>query len=221
MDDGSKSVEESIKMLESLADQGVDTVVLSSHFYADKETPEAFFKRRQESYETLKAAIADRDDLPELRLGAEVCYYIGISRMEQLSEFCIEGTSLVIIEPPLFCKWDRNTIDEIISLCKSGKAIVVIAHINRYFIYNKIEVFEAFAQAGALLQINTEVATSFREMLRLRKFNKRDLFHFIGSDCHNMTTRKPVYIEAVHNINKFLGPVAFERINYFEKTFIN
>lgn len=207
-------------MLESLAEQGVDTVALTSHYYAEKETPEEFFKRREASYKELTEAIKGRDDLPKLLLGAEVCYYIGISRLQNINEFCIEGTPLAIIEPPLFCKWDRNTIDEILAICRSGKVIVVIAHINRYFIYNDMSVFEEFARAGALLQINTEVALNFRQMLRLKKFNKRDLFHFIGSDCHNMTTRKPVYLEAVKSIEKSLGPMAFDRIDYYEKTYI-
>jgi protein subunit release factor B len=42
MDDGSPDVETSIAMLRMEAEQGVHTVVLTPHFYRDRERPEHF-----------------------------------------------------------------------------------------------------------------------------------------------------------------------------------
>ena len=45
MDDGSKSVEESLDMLRLLKSQGVDRVVLTPHFYPNYEDPEQFLSK--------------------------------------------------------------------------------------------------------------------------------------------------------------------------------
>ena len=42
MDDGAKTVEDSLAMLRMEYDQGVDTVVLTPHFYRDRENPKHF-----------------------------------------------------------------------------------------------------------------------------------------------------------------------------------
>ena len=92
MDDGSKSVRQSIRQLRREAKQRISNVLLTPHFYASKEAPEAFFARRDESFAALKAGMADTEGLPRLHLGAEVTYFNGISRVEGLSRFCISGT---------------------------------------------------------------------------------------------------------------------------------
>lgn len=220
IDDGSSSVNESIEMLKMLKKQGVTDVVLTSHFYAEQETPETFFYRRKEAYEKLLEGITEEDDIPKLRLGAEVCYYIGLSRTENIERFCIEGTPLLLVEPPMFCKWDKGIINEMIDLASSGRVIVVVAHINRYFFDNNIKVFQLLASAGALFQINAESAMEKKSLRMLKKFDKRDLFHFIGTDCHNMTRRKPNYDEAMVNISKHIGDHTIDRLRYYEETFI-
>ena len=42
MDDGSKSTQESLEMLDMLRAQGVDTVAATPHFYARENPPEVF-----------------------------------------------------------------------------------------------------------------------------------------------------------------------------------
>ena len=49
IDDGSKSVEESIELLRMLSVQEVDTVAATPHFYASDGSPEEFFERRDAS----------------------------------------------------------------------------------------------------------------------------------------------------------------------------
>ena len=51
MDDGAVSVETSLEMLRMERDQGVDAVVLTPHFYRDRERPEQFLARRRASAE--------------------------------------------------------------------------------------------------------------------------------------------------------------------------
>ncbi len=75
MDDGSRSAAESLSMLEASAAQGVDRIVATPHFYAGENSPEVFLSRREHAYERLKAVW--RPGLPEIALGAEVCWFAG------------------------------------------------------------------------------------------------------------------------------------------------
>ena len=49
VDDGSRDVAESLKLLEMLAEQGVGKVIATPHFIADNESVSAFIKRRNDS----------------------------------------------------------------------------------------------------------------------------------------------------------------------------
>lgn len=53
IDDGSASVEESLKLLEMLAEQGVKTVVATPHFYPDRTSVSDFLRRRDAAYQRL------------------------------------------------------------------------------------------------------------------------------------------------------------------------
>ncbi len=68
MDDGSKNAEQSVEMLRIMRQQKVNGVFATPHFYADKESPESFLRRRQRSYDELKNAITPDMDVPKIML---------------------------------------------------------------------------------------------------------------------------------------------------------
>lgn len=76
IDDGSRDIEMSLRMLESSLRQGVTAIALTPHFYADNDTPERFLKRRDESFRELQRVSGSR---PRLLKGAEVYYFPGFS----------------------------------------------------------------------------------------------------------------------------------------------
>ena len=131
MDDGSRSVEESIGMLHQMAVQGVNRVAATSHFYAFQESPESFLSRRAEAAACLKEAMEREEGLPEIHLGAEVRYYEGMSRTEALHEMVIEGTRLLLLEMP-FTAWNERMLYEVRELEDNLRCTVLIAHIERY-----------------------------------------------------------------------------------------
>ena len=82
IDDGSRDVEESLALLRMEAEQGVDTVVATPHFFADDGSVDSFVEQRQKSYETLRSAMPEGS--PDIVLGAEVRYYPGIVKLAEL-----------------------------------------------------------------------------------------------------------------------------------------
>ena len=205
-------------MLAALSEQGVDKVVLTSHFYAEDETPQQYVSKRDAAYKKLCEALAGYDYVPRLYKAAEVCYYIGISHMENPRLLCIEGTPLFMLEMPK-CRWDRSVIAEAISLAQRGDIIVVLAHIDRYFGENDLSVFEELAHEGILMQANASFMADPANKRLIKKLTKKELVHFIGTDCHNMTSRPPQYAPAITNMRKYGGMDLLGMLGYFEERF--
>ena len=68
MDDGSRSVDESLQMLAALAAQGVTDVAATPHFYASENSPERFLARRRHAWQRLAPHLTA--SLPTVHLGA-------------------------------------------------------------------------------------------------------------------------------------------------------
>lgn len=210
MDDGSRSVAESLDMLRKLKEQGVDTVYATSHFYRKENSADEFLLRRKEACEMLMAAMAESDgqlaqemlmsdmteaggQFPQVLMGAEVYYFEGISRSENIAELAklkLEGTDLLMLEMPT-TKWTRRMIEDIIALNESGKFRVLMAHIHRYYEFFSREDYERLRRNGVIFQANCEYFSGFFARRRAVKQLNTGYIHLIGSDCHDLTRRPP------------------------------
>ena len=188
IDDGSKSTEESLKMLETLACQGIERVIATPHFYAHREeSAESFLEKRRKSFETVS-----KQNIPvkEIRLGAEVSIENGISEYNGIEKLAIEGTNLILLEPPYF-SCPKNLADEVYNISYDYKLKPVIAHIHRYVrLYEKSEI-EEILNLDAIFQINNQAFKNFRERNFVISLIKEGYPLIFGSDCHNMTSRTP------------------------------
>lgn len=216
VDDGSKSAEESISMLNALAEQGVKTVIATPHFNANDETVDEFIQRRNEAYESLKDRVPDTLNVV---LGAEVRYYDGISHQQDIKKLRVEGTKLLMIEMP-FRHWSEFELNELIDLASRGKITPVIAHIERYISIVKRETIIKLVNNGVLFQANASFFDGLINMPKAIKMLKQNQIHFIGSDCHNMAERQPNIIKAIYAIKKKLGNSSAEDyLNYQNELF--
>ena len=188
MDDGSRSVEESLKMLDEMRRQGVSVVVATPHFYANQDTIESFLNRRSSSFESLKPHLNDAH--PRIVCGAEVRYYPGIARFKELSALAIEGTGLLLLEMPSE-RWTEYTVNELIELSSTSGLTIVLAHIERYMPMQSIKVFERLRENGILMQVNASFFKRFSSRRKALSWLDSGLIQFLGSDTHNMTDRAP------------------------------
>ncbi len=202
VDDGSKSVEESVEMLRMLKAQGVTKVIATPHFYANHNSVDEFLIRRDNSFTNLSRALTL--DLPDIILGAEVKYYEGISRLEQLNKLRIGNSKLILLEMP-FRNWTNFTLRELRDISNSGNVTVVIAHIERYLGYQNKGIIEDLVRSGILIQANAEFFTSIINRKKAVSMLKNNMIHFIGSDCHNLSSRAPNFDKAVSYIQRKAG----------------
>lgn len=212
MDDGSRSVAESIQMLEEISRQGIRCIAATPHFYAEKEDPETFLFRRTEAEAHLREAIGNRTDLSIICMGAEVRYYEGFSRTQALAKLKIQNTDLLLLEMP-FTTWNDRMMREIQYTQERLSCTIVLAHIERYLRYQKgCKFWDQIEEAGILVQSNAEFflsATGKRKALQLLK---SDRIHLLGSDCHGIQRRPPNLGDAISLINDRLGTGSLERI---------
>lgn len=202
IDDGAKTPEESILMLSALYESGVDTVCATPHFHADRITVDGFLQSREDALGKIKETA--KGQIPRILLGAEVRYYPGISRMERLAELCIENTGLLLLEMP-FSKWTEYTQRELRELAGSAPFGVVLAHIERYLKLQDRKTWQRIYEAGLYTQVNASFFNSRMTRGKALRMISSDRIHFIGSDCHNMSTRAPDLADAYKVIEKKLG----------------
>lgn len=221
IDDGAQSIEESLAMLRMLKEQGCETVALTSHYLAMDESPTAFLERRKESYDKLKVEIEKADfDAPKLLLGAEVFYYPGICKMEELSSLTLQGTNLLLLEMPMM-PWSEHTIRELIEANNSASVRIVIAHIERAMKYQKKDTISRLIDAGVLIQVNASFFNSRSTKRKALKMLKAGQIHFIGSDCHNTKYRPPRIADALSVIEEKYGTDIIEELDALQQSYIN
>ena len=213
MDDGSQSVQESCSMLSLMKAQGVTHVIATPHFYANDESVDEFLDRRKAAYELLMNNI-DSADYPKIICGAEVRYYPGIAKMKDLDRLTIKDTNLILLEMPM-SKWTEYAINELIDLTNTRGFVVVLAHIERYIPFQSRDVISRLVDCGILIQCNAAFFEGFVSKHRALYLLNSGLIHFIGSDCHNLTTRVPYLDLAYDFILKKKGQEYLSQMNEF------
>jgi protein-tyrosine phosphatase len=214
MDDGSRSLEESIEMLRMEAEQGITCVVASPHFYPRYDDPAHFLAKREASAQQLREEMARYNDLPQLVLGAEVYYFRGMSESDQLSRLTIEGKNSILIEMPT-PPWTEEMYRELETLWVRRGVRPIIAHIDRYIRpFHTYGIPGRLARLPVLVQANAEFFLDKRTAGMALRMLKEERIHLLGSDCHDLRERKPNLGPVLQKIHHKFGAESLRRIEY-------
>ena len=206
IDDGSSSVDESLELLKREKAQGATRVVLTPHFDLDCMTVENFLKEREEKFAMLLKAAREEPELKglTLHLGAEVKYTPNLLKAD-VESLKIEGTNCILLELPAI---EPFYLDETLNFLLEKKIVPIFAHIERCsFLYSIRNLFY-YKNKGVIMQSNLSALLERSTRSFSVKMIKRGYIDILASDCHNTTTRKPVWDEAA----KVLKPSQFERL---------
>lgn len=216
VDDGSPDLETSVRMLDAMYAQGIRRVAATPHFYANHDSPERFLRRRAAAAEKLRQAWKWAD--LELRIGAEVHYFDGISDCEALQEMAIEGTDLLLVEMQS-APWSERCFDELQGIRHKRGLIPVIAHLDRYITpLRQFGIPAKLARLPVLVQINSEALLHRGSRSMVLKMLRSGAVHLLGSDCHSMGSRKPNLGEAWKTLCDKLDSHALESLTDLEET---
>lgn len=217
IDDGSDSVEMSLAMLQKEAEQGIEHVVATPHFYASHDTPDNFLLRREEAAKHLNEAVAGNTKLPKIHLGAEVAYFRGMSESDALQNLRLGDSRYIMVELPMR-RWDDDVYRELSRIYQRQNLTPVVAHIERYLSrFTAERIISAMEELPVLLQVNASFFLQKNTARMALRLLKNERIHLLGSDCHNMDGRSPQLGEAVQEIRRHLGKDALEWIKYNQR----
>lgn len=200
MDDGAPDVTTSLAMLHAQHRQGVDTVVLTPHFYRMDESVGRFLSRRQASFDALQKSLPE--NAPRLILGAEVAWYRAILEEPRIPELCIGDSKCLLLELPLQ-PWSDTLLEQIYQLAGVMGVTPILAHVERYLHLQKRGQIERLQEMGVPMQLSANVFG--KQLFRgkwLRLLSRGTWF--LGSDCHDTDKRPPNLSVAAPYIEKRL-----------------
>ena len=216
IDDGSDSVEKSIEMLKMEAAQGIRHVVATPHFYPNHDSPERFLARRDRAEAALREAMKDHEGLPELTVGAEVYFFPGISDCDAIKALTIGESRCILLEMPEY-SWSDSAYQQIERIYAKQGLTPLIAHVDRYIsplrdrgIPKRLAQLPVAVQANASFFLHGSTARMALKML------SKGQIHVLGSDCHNLSSRKPNLSDALSCIQRRLGEEWVETIRKHE-----
>ncbi len=198
VDDGSKDIDTSLKMIEMSIEQGVTDIVLTPHVQSTvtKVTREEQLKIYQELLESVK----EKNFNINLHLGAEIMYHAHIDTA--FDDYTFGKEKYVLLE---FSTRVETPIEEIcFDIIHMGYQVIV-AHIERYS-YLSIEDIIKIKATGALIQTNASAILNIDQQASkktVKQLIKKKLIDVIATDCHNLNKRAPNLLDAKVYLKKY------------------
>lgn len=211
IDDGSKNIEMTEKMLKMQKERGVTKIIATPHFYLSEQSVGSFLEKRQAAYEQTKPIAEDLDI--DIICGAEVLYTNSLLEQD-LSKLCIWGTKYMLIELP-YQKLTGNFINEFRSFAGSiyPDILLILAHAERYLNFTDEDSVYEIMNADMLVQLNCGDFKMFSKHTRfMYDLLEHGMAHLLGTDCHNNTSRPPNMEIAKKAIEKRISPECFEHL---------
>lgn len=206
IDDGSKSVEETFKLINEAKEAGFTDIILTPHYITNYyETPGAEVKFWTESLQKI---------VDEKNLGVKLHSGMEIYISEELSELVRNGTVITLANSKyVLIEFPMNTImrnvDEILFIMRNMGYKVIIAHPERYkCIQENIEYAMQLVEEGCMLQSNygSIVDMYGKEAKKtLKKLLKMNLVSFLGTDTHKEETIYKVIPKILKKLKKVIS----------------
>lgn len=179
VDDGSRSVEQSVKVLNSMAGQGVTDICLTPHLPAGRAEagpPPA----HERAFEVLRR---EAPASPRLHRGAEVMLDRPISRPVALARnVTLGGSGYILVEFPRLVAYD--TVSAALSQVVDQGLIPVLAHPERYSCCS-VDAVRYWKAIGAKMQIDaTTLLASQARGQRARQLVTEGLADILAGDNH-------------------------------------
>lgn len=232
IDDGPKSIEESVYMLEIAYREGIRTIIATPH--CGSRNPGFRMGDALEKLELLNAKCQEIHPDMRVLLGSEILYYPEIIEDIKVGRaLTLNGSKYVLVE--FMPKTDYEDMLNCVQQFNAEGYTPIFAHIERYncLKYNEDRV-KQFKKYGAMMQVNSEELTEKPEEKRISAkttlvFNPKSiskdntkrvawehvrsgLVDLIASDAHGDIFRTPVMGTALNKISEIAGEDTANRL---------
>lgn len=216
IDDGSKSMEQSLNMVKIAAEENIGAMILTPHYHPAKGSHN--IENWRDTLELLKKETCRVGIDMEFYLGTEIFYTQDVpDNILNGKVITMAGSDYVLVEFRTETEYSyiKSAVYDIIS---SGKT-PIIAHIERYMcLLDKAERIEELRDKGAVIQVNASSITGdmgFSVKRFLKKLLKKGFIDLIGTDAHSDNHRAPRMLDCFKYISKkFDEDYAYELMRY-------
>jgi len=198
IDDGAKTLEESIKMIKYFISLGYKKLIITPHVMED--TFNNSTEIIKEKFEELKQAA----QFLNIDLDVSAEYYVDEELLRRLDNDDILPIKekYVLFESSYYEK--PLYLDEVIFKIQAKGYVPVFAHPERYRYIKNMGFLYDLKDKGVLFQCNINSFGGFYGKTALKKAEylaKNGMIDFLGSDCHNINYLE--YMQTVLNSRKF------------------
>lgn len=204
IDDGAKTMEDSIRMLTEMYNLGYKKAITTPHIMGDfyKNTPEIILG----GLEKVKTALKDANIPIEVEAAAEYYLDFDFERKLDAEKLLTFGDNYLLFEisylnPP-------DNLNHIIFKMQSQGYKPVLAHPERYnFFHSNFKIYEDLIEKGVLLQLNVNSLTGHYSLSTKKvaeEMINKNMISFLGSDCHHSghieLIKQVVYEKHLHQL---------------------
>lgn len=205
MDDGARNADESLSMLSAQKALGVDTVVLTPHYYRSRENAQHFLQRRAAAFDALNAAMSrTQGEYPRILLGAEVEWVPNLTDCELLPQLCLGESNYLLLELPRYT-WSDSLIDQLYHLQQKTGIVPILAHIERYLRIQKRDRLRDIFSLGVPIQMSADMLLHSTTRHTAFSLLRKGCVSVIASDCHGTERRAPNLPPALEVIRRKFG----------------
>ncbi len=203
VDDGSRSLNESIEMAMIAKEQGIKKIVNTSHYHPEfrYKKGEELLKELEDFNNVLKENMIDI----EVLIGNEIYYTKDlIKEIDDLDFYTLNNSRYILIElPPTNFPKDLCSI---VGELKEKGYIPVLAHVERYIeVQENPELIYEAINAGAVIQVNSHsiLGRSGKELQKTCDLLlNRNMVHVVGTDAHRSRRRTPIFSDAYEYVSQ-------------------
>ena len=203
LDDGARTIEDSLAMLDLAASHGTTDIVATPHFNEEFEyRPEVIASQIKD----LQAQLGDR-----IRLHAGCDLHLTYTNVQAAltdpSRYSVNGKGWLLVEFSELLIF--NSSDQIFADLQGAGMAPIVTHPERnWLLRSKPERIERWVANGTFMQVTAQSllagfgseAAKFSHMLM-----DRGLVHFIASDAHDVRGRSPRLDQAFEYVQKEYG----------------
>lgn len=214
IDDGSQSIEESIKMIKEAKEAGFTEIISTSHYIEESYNSSKY--EREELIKNINEKLEAENINIKIYNGAEAYISTNLNDLIEKEKLpTINESKYLLMELPMHS--EILYLDNIIYDLKTNGITPIIAHPERYsYVQRNPKVLENLIDKGVLFQANygSIIGKYGKDAEKtLKRLLKSNMIHFLGTDTHRSGT---VYIQMnkiLKKLEKLIGKEKLELLS--------
>lgn len=213
VDDGSRDLDESLRMIDMYKETGFTGAILTSHYYRGK-----FIVNKDDvkcGLDIMRRELDNKGVDFDLYPGNEVMIDDKVVKdYDEGKISTLNYSRYILVEFPMYSKPLFAT--NILYNLQLRGLIPIVAHPERYSYVQENEDFLLdFIKSGCLMQMNmASISAGGKLGETAKKLLSRNMIHIMATDSHRSDWRNPLLLDEVEILNDLLGEDRFKTLTY-------